>query len=124
MVQVEADDLVRGCEEGLFEPLEQSRLGKPEDFVPGTLQDCGVGLLVCSMVLAYNPQARGSHSWILVESFGRASFGTAPFFSRLRREGRIKKTTSLSLENDTTLSRQARRTIGVGLRVSKGLFRR
>jgi len=57
VVQVEADDLVRGCEEGLFEPLEQSRLGKPEDFVPGTLQDCGAGLLVWSMALAYNTQA-------------------------------------------------------------------
>ncbi|WP_336333239.1 ABC transporter substrate-binding protein [Pseudomonas putida] len=57
VVQVEGDDLVRGCEEGLFEPLNQARLGKPEDFVPGTLSDCGAGLLVWSMALAYNTDA-------------------------------------------------------------------
>ena len=57
VVQVEGDDLVRGCEEGLFEPLDQARLGKPEDFVPGTLSDCGAGLLVWSMALAYNTSA-------------------------------------------------------------------
>ena len=54
VVQVEGDDLVRGCEGGLFEPLEQGRLGKQEDFVPGTLSECGAGLLVWSMALAYN----------------------------------------------------------------------
>jgi len=57
VVQVEGDDLVRGCEEGLFEPLDQARLGKQEDFVPGTLSDCGAGLLVWSMALAYNTDA-------------------------------------------------------------------
>ncbi|HYQ51889.1 MAG TPA: ABC transporter substrate-binding protein [Pseudomonas sp.] len=54
VVQVEGDDLVRGCEEGLFEPLDQHKLGNPQDFVPGTLAECGAGLLVWSMALAYN----------------------------------------------------------------------
>lgn len=57
VVQVEGDGLVRGCEEGLFEPLDQARLGKQDDFVPGTLSDCGAGLSVWSMVLAYNADA-------------------------------------------------------------------
>ena len=54
VVQVEAPDLVRGCEEGLFEHLDSAQLGKPSDFVPGTISECGAGLLVWSMALAYN----------------------------------------------------------------------
>lgn len=54
VVQVESDELIRGCEEGLFERLDKSRLGKPQDLVPGTLTDCGAGLLVWSMAVAYN----------------------------------------------------------------------
>ena len=54
VVQVESAELTRGCEEGLFEHLDQTRIGQAADFVPGTLSDCGGGLLVWSMALAYN----------------------------------------------------------------------
>lgn len=54
VVQVEAPELIRGCEEGLFEPLDQSKLGNPADYVPGTLSECGAGVLVWSMAMAYN----------------------------------------------------------------------
>ncbi|WP_437882615.1 ABC transporter substrate-binding protein [Pseudomonas sp. LRF_L74] len=53
VVQVEGPELLRGCETGLFEPLAGLDL-KPEDFLPGTLSDCGAGLLVWSMAVAYN----------------------------------------------------------------------
>ncbi|NWB88205.1 MULTISPECIES: ABC transporter substrate-binding protein [Pseudomonas] len=54
VVQVEGPELIRGCEEGLFEHLDMSAIGKPADFVPGTLSECGAGLLVWSMAMAYN----------------------------------------------------------------------
>lgn len=54
VVQVEGPELLRGCEDGLFEQLDQSRLGKAADYVPGTLSDCGAGLLVWSMAMAYD----------------------------------------------------------------------
>ncbi|MFJ4452709.1 ABC transporter substrate-binding protein [Pseudomonas sp. NPDC089392] len=57
VVQVESDKLVRGCDEGLFEPLDTQRIGKVADFVPGTLSECGAGLLVWSMTMAYNADA-------------------------------------------------------------------
>lgn len=53
VVQVEGPELLRGCETGLFEPLDGLDL-KPGDFLPGTLSDCGAGLLVWSMAVAYN----------------------------------------------------------------------
>lgn len=59
VVDVEMQDAVRGCDDGLFEPLKGLKLpaatnGAPasEDFLPGTLTDCGVGSIVWSTILA------------------------------------------------------------------------
>jgi putative spermidine/putrescine transport system substrate-binding protein len=54
LVEVESPELARGCDEGLFEQLDFSKLGKTEDFVPGAVTPCGVGFFVWSTVLAYN----------------------------------------------------------------------
>ena len=54
VVQLEGPELIRGCEEGMFEPLDPAKIGNPEDFVAGTISECGAGLLVWSMALAYN----------------------------------------------------------------------
>ncbi|MBD9412947.1 ABC transporter substrate-binding protein [Pseudomonas sp. PDM16] len=54
VVEVEAPELARGCEEGLFEKLDPSQFGDPADFLPGAIQPCGVGIFVWSTVLAYN----------------------------------------------------------------------
>ncbi|MBC9252453.1 spermidine/putrescine ABC transporter substrate-binding protein [Pseudomonas alcaligenes] len=61
VVEVEAPELARGCAEGLFEPLDSSMLGNPADYVPGTLQPCGVGIFVWSTVLAYNSGKLAGH---------------------------------------------------------------
>ena len=59
VVDVEMQDAVRGCDDGLFESLKDLKLpaasnGAPasEDFLPGTLTDCGVGSIVWSTILA------------------------------------------------------------------------
>lgn len=54
LLEVESPELTRGCDEGLFEQLDTSVFGNPEDFIPGTIQPCGVGFFVWSTVLAYN----------------------------------------------------------------------
>ena len=54
VVQVEGPELIRGCDEGLFEQLDRKRLGNAEDFMEGTFSDCGAGLLVWSMAMAYD----------------------------------------------------------------------
>jgi putative spermidine/putrescine transport system substrate-binding protein len=54
VVQVEAEELALGCEEGLFEPLDWSRLGGRDSFLPAAVQDCGVGVILWSTVLAYD----------------------------------------------------------------------
>ena len=59
VVDVEMQDAVRGCDDGLFRIPEGLQLpaagdGTPasDDFLPGTLTDCGVGSIVWSTILA------------------------------------------------------------------------
>lgn len=61
VVEVEGPELVRGCNEGMFEPLDWKKLGNPADFVQGAVSECGAGIFLWSTVLTYNaaklPQA-------------------------------------------------------------------
>ena len=61
VIDLDIVDAVRGCDEGLLEPIAVDALppapdGTPavEDFFPRTLTECGVGLLFYSTVYAYN----------------------------------------------------------------------
>lgn len=60
VVDLALADAIRGCREGLFEPLDPSFLepapdGTPavDDFLPGTLTGCAVGQNVWATVIAY-----------------------------------------------------------------------
>lgn len=54
VVEVESPDVARGCDEGLFEKLDYSKIGKKADFTPAAVHECGVGTFVWSTVMAYN----------------------------------------------------------------------
>ena len=54
LVEVESPDINRGCDEGLFEKLDWSKVGAKADFQPAAVHDCGIGVFVWSTVLAYN----------------------------------------------------------------------
>ena len=61
LVDVELSDAIRGCDEGLLEPIDLSVLppapdGTPakDDFLKGTLYDCAVATIVWSTVYAYD----------------------------------------------------------------------
>lgn len=54
IVEVESPDLARGCDEGLFEKLDYSKIGPKTDFIPAAVSECGVGIFVWSTVMAYN----------------------------------------------------------------------
>lgn len=54
VLDVEDNDLARGCDDGLFERLDYDRLGIKEPLVEGAKSECGVGIFVWSNVLAYN----------------------------------------------------------------------
>ena len=61
LVDVEVSDLIRGCDEGLLEIIDHSILppapdGTPaaEDFLDGSLYECGIPTIVWSTIYAYD----------------------------------------------------------------------
>lgn len=54
VVEVESPDVARGCDEGLFEKMDWSKVGNKADFLPAAVTECGVGAFVWSTVMAYN----------------------------------------------------------------------
>ncbi|WP_313953350.1 ABC transporter substrate-binding protein [Accumulibacter sp.] len=54
LVELESPELARGCEEGLYEKLDYSKIGNKKDFIDTAVTDCGFGFFVWSTVLAYN----------------------------------------------------------------------
>ena len=65
VVEVESADLNRGCDEGLFEKIDWSKIGNKQDFQPAAVHECGVGVFVWSTVMAYNGDKLkvGPQSW-------------------------------------------------------------
>lgn len=66
VVQVEADELVLGCEEGIYAKLDWTKLGNKDQYLPGMADDCGVGTFVWSTALAYDKGKLGENgpkSW-------------------------------------------------------------
>jgi putative spermidine/putrescine transport system substrate-binding protein len=54
VVEVESPDVTRGCDEGLFEKLDYSKIGNKADFAPAAVHECGIGVFIWSTVMAYN----------------------------------------------------------------------
>ena len=54
VVQVESEELLLGCEEGLFEKLDWAKLGGRDKYLKNAVNDCGVGSIVYNFVLGYD----------------------------------------------------------------------
>lgn len=54
IVDLEASDAMRACEEGLLQRFDKKLLGDTQDFLPGTISDCAVASMVWSTVYAYD----------------------------------------------------------------------
>ncbi len=65
VVDLEFADILRGCEEGVFERIDWSRVGSTADFMPAAVETCGVGNVVWAYVAAYAPDRlpRAPVSW-------------------------------------------------------------
>tara|TARA_Y100001949_G_C15928820_1_gene304672 strand:+ start:32 stop:1072 length:1041 start_codon:yes stop_codon:yes gene_type:complete len=89
VIEVEAPELVRGCEEGLFQPIDASALGDTSSYLPGAIRPCGVGIFVWSMALAYDSKR-----------FGQAPTGWADFWDVQKFPGKrgLRKGAKYTLE--------------------------
>lgn len=65
VVQIEGPDLMRGCDEGMYERLAWKTIGNADQLIPDAVQDCGSAALVWSVVIAYDTDklAQAPASW-------------------------------------------------------------
>ncbi len=65
VVQVEAPEMYQGCEEGLFEQLDWSKITDKKNLVDGAAADCGAGILIWSTVFSYDADVikNGPKNW-------------------------------------------------------------
>ncbi|AOE87788.1 ABC transporter substrate-binding protein [Pseudomonas sp. TCU-HL1] len=65
LVEIEAPDLVRGCEEGMFERLDWQRIDGADQLIADAAQECGSATMVWSVALAYDAGklAEAPKSW-------------------------------------------------------------
>jgi len=54
VVDIESGDLGRGCDEGLYEKLDWSKLLPKKELIPAAYHTCGAGIFVWSTALAYD----------------------------------------------------------------------
>lgn len=64
-ILVEDPDLIRGCEDGLFETIQWAKIGEKANYIDAAVSDCGVGSYVWSIALAYDGDAlkMGPKNW-------------------------------------------------------------
>ena len=94
VVDFELADLIRGCREGLLEPIDTGDLPPGEngasaadDFIAGAFTDCGVGQTIWATVVAYDQESVGdAPPSQLADFFDVAKF---PGKRGLRRDPRV-----------------------------------
>ena len=76
VVDLDVADLVRGCDEGVLEPIPAASLPAApngvaaiEDYLPGTLTDCGASQLFYAMVFAYRADRYGAEAPTTIADF-------------------------------------------------------
>ena len=76
VVDLNLDDAIRGCDEGLLELIDPSDLAPgvdgsspEEDYYPDMLGECGIGLLLFSTVYAYNSERIGGEAPQTIDDF-------------------------------------------------------
>ncbi len=81
LVDVELSDAVRGCDEGILEPIDHSLLppapdGTPaaEDFIAGALPECAVANIVWSTIFAYDKSVLPDGPTSIADFFDLAKF--------------------------------------------------
>ena len=54
VVDVDAPTLIQGCDEGIYEKIDWSKIGDKSEWISGTTSECGVGTIVYATTLAFD----------------------------------------------------------------------
>jgi putative spermidine/putrescine transport system substrate-binding protein len=69
LATVEPAEMQRGCEDGLFVKLDWSRIGPKDKFLPGVVDECGMGQLYSAQTVGYNDKQIGPKKPTRIEDF-------------------------------------------------------
>ena len=76
VIDAETNDVLAGCDEGVLEVIDTDRLGlTADDFIPGGLLECGVGLVSWANVVAFRTDGHGGNNPSTLKDY----FDTAKF---------------------------------------------
>lgn len=68
VVEIEGDELILGCADGLYEELDWEQLGGRDKYIDVSVHDCGIGNIVYSSGIAYDGErlevTSGPTSWV------------------------------------------------------------
>jgi putative spermidine/putrescine transport system substrate-binding protein len=89
VVEAEAEEVLVGCAEGLFEPIDWSQIEQKDKLIPEAVSECGVGTITWSTGIAYDEA-----------KLGAGPFSVADFFDLERYPGKraIRKGPKYALE--------------------------
>jgi putative spermidine/putrescine transport system substrate-binding protein len=54
LIDLESNDAITACDEGLLKKIDKKSLGNTSDFIPGSISECAVASMVWSTVYAYD----------------------------------------------------------------------
>lgn len=64
LIQVNGDELLNGCAGGQFDKLDWSQIGGKDHYLPQAVSDCGVGITVINLTLAWDrDKFPGTPTW-------------------------------------------------------------
>ncbi|HEY0295511.1 MAG TPA: extracellular solute-binding protein, partial [Bordetella sp.] len=89
LMDMEEQDMIAACDEGMLQPFDKSLLGDASDFLPGTIAKCGVATAMWTSVFAYD-----------TTKLATAPTTIADFFDTRKFPGKrgMRKTATLTLE--------------------------
>ncbi|WP_137388903.1 ABC transporter substrate-binding protein [Rhodoligotrophos defluvii] len=74
VVEAEAEEVLVGCAEGLFEPIDWSKIPQKDELIPAAVSKCGVGAITWSTGIAYDADKLGAGPVTVADFFDLERF--------------------------------------------------
>jgi putative spermidine/putrescine transport system substrate-binding protein len=74
LIDLESNDAIAGCDEGLLQKLDPKLLGDESDFIPGAILPCAVASMIWSTVYAYDTSKMTTAPTTMADFFDTAKF--------------------------------------------------
>ncbi|SDN70840.1 ABC transporter substrate-binding protein [Ensifer sp. YR511] len=74
VIDLESNDAIAGCDEGLLQKLNPKLLGDTSDFIPGAVLPCAVASMVWSTVFAYDTSRMATAPASMADFFDTGKF--------------------------------------------------